>query len=55
MDEFLYKNENTESFLKYSNYFHKVYMKILNKHAPCKKNILNEIIDYWWTRGFPKL
>ena len=40
MDEFLYKNENTESFLKYSNYFHKVYMKILNKHAPCKKKYI---------------
>ena len=37
LSEVLYKNENTESFLKDPYYFYKVCTEVLNKHVPRKK------------------
>ena len=37
LNEVLYENENTDSFLKNPDYFYKVCREVLNKHAPLKK------------------
>ena len=37
LNEILCENENAESFLKGPDYFFKVCMEVLNKHAPPKK------------------